>query len=88
LSIRVSGMEVAFIDGCNGTINYMAEPHTNGDERSENLDKRQVDHALSQIQESLRGLRIGSVLVIVQDGIVVQIERTEKKRIQRPAAKT
>jgi hypothetical protein len=29
----------------------------------------------------LEGLRYGSVLVIVQDGVVIQIERTEKTRI-------
>ena len=75
------------MEGREGIINDMSEPQTNGVERSENLDKRQVDHALPQIQESLRGLRFGSVLVIVQDGIVVQIERTEKKRIHRPNVK-
>ena len=35
---------------------------------------------LDRIEEALRGLRYGSVLAIVQDGVVVQIERTEKTR--------
>jgi len=39
------------------------------------------DAALARIGDALRGLRYGSVLAIVQDGIVVQIERTEKTRL-------
>jgi hypothetical protein len=38
--------------------------------------------ALDQIRLALRGLRFGSVNVIVQDGIVIQIDRTEKKRLR------
>jgi hypothetical protein len=41
------------------------------------------DAVSEQILEALRGLRFGSVLLIIQDGVVVQIERTEKKRITR-----
>jgi hypothetical protein len=41
------------------------------------------DATLSRIGEALRGLRYGSVLTIVQDGVVVQIERTEKTRFSR-----
>ena len=41
------------------------------------------DSELSQIRESLRGLRFGSVHIIVQDGVVIQIERTEKCRLRR-----
>lgn len=37
--------------------------------------------ALDRIDDALRGLRYGSVLAIVQDGVVVQIERTEKTRL-------
>ncbi len=40
-----------------------------------------ADAALPRIGDALRGLRYGSVLAIVQDGIVVQIERTEKTRL-------
>ena len=38
---------------------------------------------LQQIREALQGLRFGSITVIVQDGVVVQIDRTEKRRLQR-----
>ena len=37
-----------------------------------------------EIQNALRGLRFGSLHVIVQDGMVVQIDRTEKKRLVKP----
>lgn len=39
--------------------------------------------ALRHIEEALRELRYGSVVVTVQDGVVVQIDRTEKSRISR-----
>ncbi len=38
--------------------------------------------AVEQIREALRGLRYGTVSIIVQDGVVVQIERTEKRRLR------
>ena len=41
-----------------------------------------VDEALEQIRDSLRGLRFGSVNIIVQDGVVIQIDRTEKRRLR------
>ena len=39
-----------------------------------------ADATLRRIGDALEGLRYGSVLAIVQDGVVVQIERTEKTR--------
>lgn len=42
-----------------------------------------TDAVLRRIGDALRGLRFGSVLAIVQDGVVVQIERTEKTRFPR-----
>jgi hypothetical protein len=38
--------------------------------------------ALVEIRASLRGLRFGSVNIIVQDGVVIQIDRTEKRRLK------
>ncbi len=40
---------------------------------------------LQQIREALRGLRFGAVNIIVQDGVVIQIDRTEKRRLRRPS---
>ncbi|MGD9855357.1 MAG: DUF2292 domain-containing protein [Planctomycetaceae bacterium] len=42
------------------------------------------DQDIAEIRNALRGIRYGSLLVVVQDGVVVQIDRTEKHRI-RPA---
>jgi hypothetical protein len=41
------------------------------------------DELLTHVQEALRGLQFGVVSIIVQDGVVVQIERTEKHRFRR-----
>jgi hypothetical protein len=38
---------------------------------------------LAEIEDALRGLQFGTVTVTVQDGVVVQVERTEKKRFAR-----
>jgi len=38
---------------------------------------------LLEILALLKDLRYGSVQIIVQDGVIVQIDRTEKKRIVR-----
>ena len=39
--------------------------------------------ALEKVREALRGLRYGTVTVIVQDGVVIQVERTERMRLAR-----
>ena len=44
------------------------------------------DAEIQQIREALRGLRYGAFTIIVQDGVVIQIDRTEKRRLRRPAA--
>jgi hypothetical protein len=41
-----------------------------------------TDDAINQIRDSLRGLRFGSVNIIVQDGVIIQIDRTEKRRLR------
>jgi hypothetical protein len=43
-------------------------------------DRREQE--LQQIRDALLGLRFGSVNVVVQDGVVVQIDRTEKRRLR------
>jgi hypothetical protein len=35
------------------------------------------------VENALRDLQFGSITLIVQDGVVVQVERTERKRYQR-----
>jgi hypothetical protein len=46
------------------------------------LDGRTQD-GLDRIQAALRGLRFGSVTAVVQDGVIVQVDRTEKVRLER-----
>ncbi len=41
-----------------------------------------TDEELLEIRNSLRGLRYGSVQIVVQDGVVIQIDRTEKRRLR------
>jgi hypothetical protein len=41
-----------------------------------------TDEVDAKLRESLRGLRFGSVNVIVQDGVVVQIDKIEKTRLR------
>jgi hypothetical protein len=48
-----------------------------------NGSSAQLDQALASIRQALNGLRYGVVSVIVQDGVVVQIERTERSRLTR-----
>jgi hypothetical protein len=43
----------------------------------------QVLDGLDRISAALRGLRYGTVTAIVQDGVVVQVERTEKFRLDK-----
>lgn len=37
---------------------------------------------LDQIRVAARGIRYGEIRVIIQDGVVVQIERMEKQRLR------
>jgi hypothetical protein len=43
-----------------------------------------AEWALRELEAALRGLRFGQVIVTVQDGVVVQVERLERKRFQGP----
>lgn len=40
------------------------------------------DHELEQIRRAVKGLRFGEVRVVVQDGVIVQIDRVEKLRLR------
>jgi hypothetical protein len=45
--------------------------------------ERDLRHVVDAILEALRTLRFGAVQIVVHDGQVVQIERTEKVRLER-----
>lgn len=46
-------------------------------------DDKDGREALELIREALRGLKFGQVVVTVHDGVVAQVERTEKIRPQQ-----
>ncbi|WP_395140070.1 YezD family protein [Armatimonas sp.] len=37
---------------------------------------------LSEIEAAIRSIRFGVVQIIIQDGVVVQIDKTEKQRLR------
>ncbi len=48
-------------------------------------DTQRGGEVLDRIGDALRGLRFGTVTVIVQDGVVVQVDRTERLRLAHRA---
>lgn len=42
-----------------------------------------LDNTLEHVRQALRGLQFGEVSIIVQDGVVVQVDRIERKRFRR-----
>ncbi len=40
--------------------------------------------ALDRVRDALRGMAFGTITLSIQDGVVVQIDRTEKLRLDRP----
>lgn len=46
-----------------------------------NEPDRHLNVAVEEVRNALEDLQYGSLLVIVQDGIVVQIDKTSKSRI-------
>ena len=61
----------------------MSEPATERHPSAVRPDDSYTTHALGRVREALSGLRYGEVTVIVQDGVIVQVERTEKLRLQK-----
>ena len=45
------------------------------------LPKPPVSHPLEEIKEAIDKVRFGTVQLVIQDGRIVQIETTEKKRL-------
>jgi hypothetical protein len=52
----------------------------NGDDRATH---DRAHNGLDRISAALRGLRYGTVTAVVQDGVVVQVERTERFRLEK-----
>ncbi len=61
----------------------MSREHAEGSELRTEGHESYRDGALGRIESALRGLEFGTVTAVVQNGVVVQVERTEKVRLQR-----
>ncbi|MBQ8707369.1 MAG: YezD family protein [Succinivibrionaceae bacterium] len=53
---------------------------------SQNSDNAKADNqpdkrSLKVVEDLIQGVKYGSVLIIIQDGKIVQIEKTEKVRL-------
>ncbi len=57
------------------------EPADRALERSDRVSPDELD-VLLRVRDSLRAIRFGTVLIVVQDGKVVQIETAEKIRLR------
>jgi len=63
----------------------MAEKNVEDDSASPpSQGKRRKADALEHVRNALQGLRFGEITLIVHDGVVVQIDRTEKRRLNGP----
>jgi hypothetical protein len=61
----------------------MAETRSERSIATDSNHRNADPQALERIEDALRGLRYGTVTVVVQDGVVVQVDRTEKLRLHR-----
>lgn len=41
-----------------------------------------TETVLATLRDALRGLRYGNVTIVVQDGRIVQIDRTDRRRLR------
>ena len=64
----------------------MTQSNENTESQGTRIDTQDV--LLAQVRDSLRNLRFGHVQIIVQDGVVVQIDRLELRRISRNERQT
>lgn len=59
----------------------MSTPNDNDD--ADLPDQSSVGDAAQHVAAALKGLRFGQVTITVQDGVIVQIDRTERRRFNR-----
>jgi hypothetical protein len=59
----------------------------NRDGKEAAMTRDRLDEDLRRIERVLRGLRFGTVSAVVQDGVVVLLERTERIRLARPGSR-
>lgn len=61
----------------------MTNPHSNTETETSVATANAFDEALVQIRQALVGLKFGTLAIIVQDGVVIQLERTERRRLRK-----
>ncbi len=66
--------------------NELSTREVNGKRAGGDMTECRREQELQQIREALRGLSFGTVSIVVQDGVVVQIDRTEKRRLRRSSS--
>jgi hypothetical protein len=59
----------------------MIDPTTRRLPQLPRADARDGSRVMDRVEAALDGLRYGEVTVVVQDGIVVQLERTDRLRL-------
>lgn len=47
----------------------------------DNKQLNNIDLSLTKVKEMIKNIRYGNVLLIIQDGKVIQIDKTEKTRL-------
>ncbi len=58
-------------------------PHKNSSSNTTTPTTRDTgDYPLSAIEEAVRSIQFGTVQIVIQDGRIVQIEKTEKIRLR------
>jgi hypothetical protein len=84
----------ALKDGDKGSPRATGPPDTSGEETMAirtlpAKDDGQMDDPssardleLDQVRKAVKGIRFGEVRLIIQDGLIVQIERVEKQRLR------
>ncbi|NUQ61571.1 MAG: DUF2292 domain-containing protein [Pirellulales bacterium] len=61
----------------------MSESASPNGARPQVVEQGRDEPWLPLLRELLRGLQFGSVVITVQDRVVVQVDRTEKHRLRR-----
>jgi hypothetical protein len=56
-------------------------PNSQDDGRAEGTTLAR-DFGLDEVRMAVKDIRYGEVRVVIQDGVIVQIERMEKKRLR------
>ena len=61
----------------------MTTPNPNTVAETNAANASAFDEDLVQIRQALVGLKFGTLAIIVQDGVVIQLERTERRRLRK-----